>query len=823
MVSTYLSYRMYAADMSKSLSRIAKDPIVSRDAQYYKENISKVKTVDDFVDNYRLFSFAMSAYGLEDMAYAKGFMKKVLTSDLSDSKSFVNKLTDERYREFAKAFSFGTSGKLTDATATQTSAQEDRTVAVYKEQNDRSVRMNETDSYYNIQIKYVTSVDKIIKNERLRDYALTAYGIDPTYISDATLQNILTSDTSDPDSFVNQLGDPRYIALADAYNFDADGNVALGNAQSTAQRTATNTLYLDTSETVYYKLNINSITSVDDLLDDTKLRSYLITAYGLSSDTTDATLTSILTSDTSDPDAYVNQVGDERFIALADAFNFDADGNVESGLDPQSDTQLSKTTQNYYRNTNEEIDVEADFYETYIDNITSVDHLLSTTKLLDFVLTSYGFDPAIVSKDAIKAALTSDLSDPDSYANQIGDDRFVALAEAFNFDTDGTIRDGYDVQSAEQKAETTSLYLTNAEEGTSVNVSVNTSYYQSHIDDVKSANELLRNSKLTAYIISAYDLDTDISTNTLRMALESDLSDPKSFVNRLGDEKLIAMVKDFNFDASGKETTERTVQSAKSIELITTAYSDVLGTSAGAKAKIEKETAYYNETIGDIKTLSELLADERLRNYIITAYELDAKTSIETLRKVLTSDITDEDSVANTMGENYREAASAFNFMTTGTIAREPASSPQTSKEILTTLDLYNRQTMELLAGNENEGVRLALYFSRKASGINSAYDILADKALAEVVRTTLGLPESFSQADIEVQARLIENKINIEDFQDQELVDKFVARFATLYDVDLTATSQLSAATTLFGNSENTGFSEDLMYSALTVGKLHS
>ena len=77
MVSTYLSYDLVVRDMKASLDRTASDPQVAREAAYYKENIGKVTSVDEFLDNYRLYSYAMKAYGLEDMVYAKAFMKKV--------------------------------------------------------------------------------------------------------------------------------------------------------------------------------------------------------------------------------------------------------------------------------------------------------------------------------------------------------------------------------------------------------------------------------------------------------------------------------------------------------------------------------------------------------------------------------------------------------------------------------------------------------------------------------------------------------------------------------------------------------------------------
>ena len=45
---------------------------------YYLKHIGDVKSIDDFIKDTRLFNYAMKAFGLEDMAYAKAFMRKVL-------------------------------------------------------------------------------------------------------------------------------------------------------------------------------------------------------------------------------------------------------------------------------------------------------------------------------------------------------------------------------------------------------------------------------------------------------------------------------------------------------------------------------------------------------------------------------------------------------------------------------------------------------------------------------------------------------------------------------------------------------------------------
>lgn len=98
---------------------------------------------------------------------------------------------------------------------------------------------------------------------------------------------------------------------------------------------------------------------------------------------------------------------------------------------------------------------------------------------------------------------------------------------------------------------------------------------------------------------------------------------------------------------------------------------------------------------------------------------------------------------------------------------------------------------MEEKAGDQNEGLRLALYFTRKASTITNSYQILADKAMTQVVQTALGLPSTISSADIDAQAKMITSKIKLTDFQDPAKVTKFVQRFAAMWDATGRATTR--------------------------------
>lgn len=118
MTDTLTSYRLIAKDLTASLKRKAADPVVARETAYYEAHIGQVKSVDDLLGDQRLYAYAMKAYGLEEMTYAKAFMRKVLEEGAASSASFANRLADDRYTAFARAFTFGQGFTATGADPT---------------------------------------------------------------------------------------------------------------------------------------------------------------------------------------------------------------------------------------------------------------------------------------------------------------------------------------------------------------------------------------------------------------------------------------------------------------------------------------------------------------------------------------------------------------------------------------------------------------------------------------------------------------------------------------------------------------------------------
>jgi hypothetical protein len=180
MVSTIASYQMISNNMVRSLDQTARKPDVARDTAYYLANIGKVKSIDDFIGDYRLFSYAMKAYGLSDMVYAKAFLRKVLTEGVSSSSSFANKLVDTRYKDFATAFNFFALGK----NATRTTAAQSGTVEKYMHQaleedtgaQNEGVRLA---LYFERKAPSITNSFQILGDKALLQVVQTAFGISP--------------------------------------------------------------------------------------------------------------------------------------------------------------------------------------------------------------------------------------------------------------------------------------------------------------------------------------------------------------------------------------------------------------------------------------------------------------------------------------------------------------------------------------------------------------------------------------------------------------------------------------------------------------------
>ncbi len=118
MVSTLSTYTSIVSNLSKWQTMTATDPTVQTATNYFKANIGKVTTIDQFVNNYQLFNYAMTAFGLSDMTYAKGLITKVLQQGVTSTSALANTLNNPAIKAFATTFDFATNGTSTTSSST---------------------------------------------------------------------------------------------------------------------------------------------------------------------------------------------------------------------------------------------------------------------------------------------------------------------------------------------------------------------------------------------------------------------------------------------------------------------------------------------------------------------------------------------------------------------------------------------------------------------------------------------------------------------------------------------------------------------------------
>ena len=446
------------------------------------------------------------------------------------------------------------------------------------------------------------------------------------------------------------------------------------------------------------------------------------------------------------------------------------------------------------------------YYREHIDQVKTVDDFLKDPRLYGYAMKAYGLEDMTYAKAFMKKVLLSDLSDDKSFANKLSDGRYREFAAAFNFKTDGTIVSAAKIQTAEQQSDTLAGLRSNA--SSSVSAAIESAYIAKTLPGITTVDGLVKDKRLLSDVLTAYGVNADTNAATVAAALKSDLSDPSSFVNLSGNAGLKELAADFNFDSAGNIATERIAQTKEAFSAMAKLYVSAKGTDTATKKTAADESGYVWGKISTAKSLTEMLKEPRVVTYIGTAYG-DPKIDAATLRKVLTSDLSDYKSTANAMGSKYHDMAAAFNFTTAGTIAREGNSAVQDRSGIAYATRSYLMNAMETEAGNDNLGAKLALYFTRKAPTITSAYELLGDKALLKFTQTALSLPASAA-ANVDGLARAIKDKLDLADLKDPAKVEKLVARFSALYDMQNGGNTQQSMVFQLFGigGSSSTGSS---------------
>ncbi|WP_425040036.1 DUF1217 domain-containing protein [Primorskyibacter sp. S187A] len=100
-------WRYLNQTIDRQLDAFTASPLNQRDTDYFSKQISSIQSAEELVADRRLLRVALGAFGLQDDINSKAFIQKVLEGGTDDPRSLANRLADDRYTEFARAFGFG--------------------------------------------------------------------------------------------------------------------------------------------------------------------------------------------------------------------------------------------------------------------------------------------------------------------------------------------------------------------------------------------------------------------------------------------------------------------------------------------------------------------------------------------------------------------------------------------------------------------------------------------------------------------------------------------------------------------------------------------
>ncbi len=221
MTTTTAAYLSVTDNLTRYQTMTAAEPAVKSATTYYQANIGKATSIQDFVGNYRLLSYALDAYGLGDQINATALITKVLEGGVTNPKSLANTLSDSRWKAFAAAFDFVGKGASSVSSASAVKS----TTADYVEQQLESDQGAQDVGvqlalYFQRVAPTVSSEYGILADPNLLEVAQTIFGLSPATSAtniDAQAKALSTlmpiSDLQDPKK-LQQLTE-RFTAMYD--------------------------------------------------------------------------------------------------------------------------------------------------------------------------------------------------------------------------------------------------------------------------------------------------------------------------------------------------------------------------------------------------------------------------------------------------------------------------------------------------------------------------------------------------------------------------------------------------------------------------------
>ncbi|KIC10368.1 flagellar protein [Leisingera sp. ANG-M1] len=226
-------------------------------------------------------------------------------------------------------------------------------------------------------------------------------------------------------------------------------------------------------------------------------------------------------------------------------------------------------------------------------------------------------------------------------------------------------------------------------------------------------------------------------------------------------------------------------------------------------AVLQRESDYFLENIGNVKSAADLISDPRLLDVALGAFGLEEDSYKKAfLERILQEGTEADDALANRMDDaRYVQLSDAFGF--------GPGQSLKTGDlQAMTELVSANQvQAFETAVGEQDPAMRTAMFAERELAAVagddtsvdTQWFNVMAQPALREMFELSLNLPSSIGQIDIDQQLTAFKDRANavfgsddLSGFSDPEQMDKLITRYLAMSEISQFDSSISSGSTAL-------------------------
>lgn len=204
-----------------------------------------------------------------------------------------------------------------------------------------------------------------------------------------------------------------------------------------------------------------------------------------------------------------------------------------------------------------------------------------------------------------------------------------------------------------------------------------------------------------------------------------------------------------------------------------------------------RDIANFKAAVAKAGSAEALAKDPKVLRVLLTASGLSDQTdALGLARRVLLSDLSDENSVANQMeavDSRWTQFANDYKLKTTGFAFLKTAAGQEFVAQG------YAKERWLASLEESTPGLPLALSFRDIAKGATDATDALAvlgNSVLREVVTVAYNIPREIALQSEQTQIRIVNKAFNVKNLQDPSFVDALARRYLTVLNGQLSAGS---------------------------------